>query len=116
METLDFIFKLFISLLNCFAVSFIYIVVTRIYRKMSERIKAMSEFLISLDEQIDFLSHKNNVIYLDHLNILKRDLLASERYEESALVNAAIEQEKKRIYEYMEKSKKQEEQENKQEE
>lgn len=116
METLEIILKLFIALVNCLAVSFICIVVARICRKMSERINAMSEHLMLLDERIDFLSHKNDVIYLDHLNIIKRDLIASERYEESALFNAAIEQEKKRIYEYMEKTKKQEEQEKKQEE
>lgn len=116
METLEIILKLFIALVNCFAVSFICIVVTRIHRKMSAKINAMSEHLMLLDERIDFLSHKNDVIYLDHLNIIKRDLIASERYEESALINAAIEQEKKRIYEYMEKSKEQEEQEKKQEE
>lgn len=113
METLEIIFKLFIALVNCLAVSFICIVVTRIHRKMSKKIDAMSEFLLLLDNRIDLLSHKNDAIYLNQLNIIKRDLIASERYEDVALVNATIEQEQKRIYEYMEKSKKQEKQEKK---
>lgn len=116
METLDFIFKTFIALVNCFAVSFICIVVARICRKMSERINTMSEFLLLIDKRIDFLVYKNDMVYLNQLNIIKKDLIASERYEDVALVNAAIEQEQKRIYEYMEKTKKQEEQEKKQEE
>ncbi len=115
METIEIIIKIFISLVNCLAVSFICIVVTHVYRKMSERINTMSEFLLLIDKRIDFLLHKNDVVYLNQLNAIKKDLIASERYEDVALVNAAIEQEQKRIYEYMEKLKKQEEQENKQE-
>lgn len=115
METLDFIFKLFIALVNCFAVSFICIVVTRIYRKMSERIDAMSKFLLLLDKRIDFHLYKNGIIYLNQLNAIKKDLIAAEKYEEIASVNVAIEVEEKQVFEYIEKLKKQEEQEKKQE-
>lgn len=116
METLEIILKIFIALVNCFAVSFICIVVTRIYRKMSKKIDAMSEFLLLLDKRMGFHSYRSSLIFLNILHSIKKGLIEAERYEEIAIVNAAIEKEEKQIFEYMEKSNKQEEQEKKQEE
>lgn len=116
METLELICKIFIASVNCLAVSFICIVVTRIYRKMSERIDAMSKFLLLLDKRIDFHLYKTGIIYLNQLKAIKKELITAERYEEIASVNVAIEVEEKQVFEYIEKLKKQEEQEKKQEE
>lgn len=92
METLELIHTLF-GLLNGLAVVFIVLCVCRAYKRMREDLNATMR-------HIQHMSDRNDVVYLNQLENMKRELLQNECYEEASTVQRIINDEMKRMKNY----------------
>lgn len=89
MDTLELIHTLF-GVINGLAVAFIALYVCRAYKRMREDLHATME-------HIQHVSDRNDVVYLNQLEHMKRELLQNERYEEASTVQRFIDAEMKRM-------------------
>ena len=92
MDTLELIHTLF-GVINGLAVAFIALYVCRAYKRMREDLHATME-------HIQHVSDRNDVVYLNQLEHMKRELLQNERYEEASTVQRFIDAEMKRMKNY----------------
>ena len=86
METFNFIMKIVLAAINTFAVTFICVLFSKWHRRMEDRLKDIQIY-------IHHVSSKNDVVYMNQLQILKRELIEKERYEEADKINKIIEYE-----------------------
>lgn len=92
MGTLELIHALF-GFINGLAVAFITLYVCRAYKRMREDLNATMR-------HIQHVSDRNDVVYLNQLEYMKRELLQNERYEEASTVQRIINDEMKRMKNY----------------
>ena len=92
MGTLELIHALF-GFINGLAVAFITLYVCRAYKRMREDLNATMR-------HIQHVSDRNDVVYLNQLENMKRELLQNERYEEASTVQRIINDEMKRMKNY----------------
>lgn len=92
MDTLELIHTLF-GVINGLAVAFIALYVCRAYKRMREDLHATME-------HIQHMSDRNDVVYLNQLENMKRELLQNECYEEASTVQRIINDEMKRMKNY----------------
>lgn len=92
METLELIHTLFV-VINGLAVVSIVLYVSRAYKRMREDLNATMR-------HIQHMSDRNDVVYLNQLENMKRELLQNECYEEASTVQRIINDEMKRMKNY----------------
>lgn len=92
MDTLELIHTLFV-VINGLAVVSIVLYVSRAYKRMREDLNATMR-------HIQHMSDRNDVVYLNQLENMKRELLQNERYEEASTVQRIINDEMKRMKNY----------------
>ena len=92
MGTLELIHALF-GFINGLAVAFITLYVCRAYKRMREDLNATMR-------HIQHVSDRNDVVYLNQLEHMKRELLQNECYEEASTVQRIINDEMKRMKNY----------------
>lgn len=92
MDTLELIYTLFV-VINGLAVVFIVLYVSRAYKRMREDLNATMR-------HIQHVSDRNDVVYLNQLEYMKRELLQNECYEEASTVQRIINDEMKRMKNY----------------
>lgn len=92
MGTLELIHALF-GFINGLAVAFITLYVCRAYKRMREDLNATMR-------HIQHVSDRNDVVYLNQLEYMKRELLQNERYEEASTVQRIIDDEMERMKNY----------------
>lgn len=92
MDTLELIHTLF-GVINGLAVAFIALYVCRAYKRMREDLNATMR-------HIQHMSDRNDVVYLNQLENMKRELLQNECYEEASTVQRIIDAEMKRMKNY----------------
>lgn len=83
MGTLELIFRVLFGLINGLAVVFIALYVSRSYKRMKED-------LHDTMKHIQHVSDRNDVVYLNQLENMKRELLQNECYEEASTVQRII--------------------------
>lgn len=93
MGTLELILHILFGLLRGLAVAFIALYVCRAYKRMREDLNATMK-------HIQHVSDRNDVVYLNQLEHMKRELLQNERYEEASTVQRIINDEMKRMKNY----------------
>lgn len=92
MDTLELIHTLFV-VINGLAVVSIVLYVSRAYKRMREDLNATMR-------HIQHMSDRNDVVYLNQLENMKRELLQNECYEEASTVQRIINDEMKRMKNY----------------
>lgn len=92
MDTLELIHTLF-GVINGLAVAFIASYVCRAYKRMREDLNDTMRL-------IQHMSDRNDVVYLNQLENMKRELLQNECYEEASTVQRIINDEMKRMKNY----------------
>ena len=92
METLELIHTLFVAI-NGLAVVSIVLYVSRAYKRMREDLNATMR-------HIQHVSDRNDVVYLNQLENMKRELLQNECYEEASTVQRIINDEMERMKNY----------------
>lgn len=92
MDTLELIHTLF-GVINGLAVAFIALYICRAYKRMREDLNATMR-------HIQHMSDRNDVVYLNQLENMKRELLQNECYEEASTVQRIIGAEMKRMKNY----------------
>lgn len=92
MGTLELIHALF-GFINGLAVAFITLYVCRAYKRIREDLNATMR-------HIQHMSDRNDVVYLNQLENMKRELLQNECYEEASTVQRIINDEMKRMKNY----------------
>lgn len=90
MNTPQFILQALFFVVNTFALCFVVYFVCKICGQMNNK----------LDQYLHFIKHvscRNDVIYFNQLELLKRRLAKEERYEEMQVVNKILEDELNRL-------------------
>lgn len=79
-----------ISVINVFALAFLVWFVCRICQRTEKKVdQAM--------ERIRRISDRNDVVYLNQLETLKKDLISQERFEEASRINKMMQEEIKQL-------------------
>lgn len=79
-----------VSVINVFALAFLVWFVCRICQRAEKKVdQAM--------ERIRRISDRNDVVYLNQLETLKKDLISQERFEEASKINKIIQEEIKQF-------------------
>lgn len=90
MNTPQFILQALFFLVNTFALCFIVYFVCRMHKRMNGK----------LDQYLSLIKHvsdRNDVVYINQLELLKCELAKSERYEEAQMISKILESEFKRL-------------------
>ena len=93
MGTVELILRCLFGFINGLAVAFVALYVCRAYKRMRED-------LHDTMKKIQHVSDRNDVVYLNQLEYMKRELLQNERYEEASTVQRIIDDEMKRMKNY----------------
>lgn len=93
MGTVELILRCLFGFINGLAVAFIASYVCRAYKRMREDLNATMR-------HIQHVSDRNDVVYLNQLENMKRELLQNECYEEASTVQRIINDEMKRMKNY----------------
>ncbi len=99
METIEIIIKIFISLVNFLALSFICIFIGRTYRRMNLKVNKMSELMESIENKIDSLELTSDIIHFNQMREMKKRFIDAEQYELVKLIDSAIILKEKKISE-----------------
>ena len=83
MGTVELILRCLFGFINGLAVAFVALYVCRAYKRMRED-------LHDTMKKIQHVSDRNDVVYLNQLEFMKRELLQNERYEEASTVQRII--------------------------
>jgi hypothetical protein len=90
METVELIIKISITLFNAIALGFILIMVSRWHRRMEDKLDEIREYARRV-------SDRNDVVYVNQLQLIKIKLIEEERYEEANEINKCIEMELNKV-------------------
>lgn len=96
METVELIIKISITLFNAFALGFALIIISRWHSRMENKLNSIQRY-------IHHVSDRNDIIYINQLEEIKRMLIESERYEEADRVRKCIENEYNNLEKRMKK-------------
>jgi len=84
METIELIIKIALFILNASAVAFIAIMISKWHKRMEDK-------LDSIQRYIHHVTDRNDIVYINQLEEIKRILIESERYEEADKISKCIE-------------------------
>lgn len=92
MEIAELIINAIFFTVNCFALCFFSIIVSKRHRRMEDKLDEVKEYTRRV-------SDRNDVVYMNQLQWLKSKLIEEERYEEAYEINKRIEEELRKIKE-----------------
>lgn len=81
METVELIIKIALFILNVSTVAFIVIMISKWHKRMEDK----------LNRYIHHVTDRNDIVYINQLEEIKRTLIESERYEEADKISKCIE-------------------------
>jgi hypothetical protein len=84
METVELIIKIALFILNVSTVAFIVIMISKWHKRMEDK-------LDSIQRYIHHVTDRNDIVYINQLEEIKRILIESERYEDADKINKCIE-------------------------
>ena len=84
METIELIIKIALFILNASAVAFIAIMISKWHKRMEDK-------LDSIQRYIHHVTDRNDIVYINQLEEIKRILIEAERYEEADKISKCIE-------------------------
>lgn len=93
MGTAELILRCLFGFINGLAVAFVALYVCRAYKRMREDLNDTMR-------HIQHVSDRNDIVYLNQLENMKRELLQNECYEEASTVQRIIDAEMKRMKNY----------------
>lgn len=85
-EVLDLIIKIALSMFNATAVAIVVILVSKWHKRMEEKLNDIKSY-------IHHVTDRNDIVYINQLESLKRELIKAERYEDAEKISKCIEQE-----------------------
>lgn len=85
-EVLDLIIKIALSMFNATAVAIVVILVRRWHKRMEEKLNSIQRY-------IHHVTDRNDIVYINQLESLKRELIKAERYEDAEKISKCIEDE-----------------------
>lgn len=89
-EVLDLIIKVALFFINATTVAFILIMISKWYGRMENKLNDIQMY-------IQHVTDRNDIVYINQLESLKRELIKAERYEDVEKISKCIERE----YDYL---------------
>lgn len=96
METVELIIKIALFILNVSTVAFIVIMISKWHKRMEDKLNSIQRY-------IHHVTDRNDIVYINQLEEIKRILIESERYEEADKICKCIEDEYSNLKRKMEK-------------
>lgn len=85
-EVLDLIIKIALFILNATTVAIIVILISKWHKRMEEKLNSIQRY-------IHHVTDRNDIVYINQLESLKKELIKAERYEDAEKIRKCIEQE-----------------------
>ena len=89
-EVLDLIIKVALFFINATTVAFILIMISKWHGRMENKLNDIQMY-------IQHVTNRNDIVYINQLESLKRELIKAERYEDVEKISKCIERE----YDYL---------------
>ena len=89
-EASDLIFKIALFFINATTVAFILIMISKWHGRMENKLNDIQMY-------IQHVTDRNDIVYINQLESLKRELIKAERYEDVEKISKCIERE----YDYL---------------
>lgn len=86
METVELIIKIALFILNVSTVAIIVILISKWHKRMEGKLNDIKSY-------IQHVTDRNDIVYINQLESLKRELIKAERYEDAEKISKCIEQE-----------------------
>lgn len=96
METVELIIKIALFILNVSTVAFIVIMISKWHKRMEDKLNDIKSY-------IQHVTDRNDIVYINQLEEIKRILIESERYEEADKISKCIEDEYSNLKKRMKK-------------
>ena len=84
METVELIIKIALFILNVSTVAFIVIMISKRHKRMEDKLNSIQRY-------IHHITDRNDIVYINQLEEIKRILIESERYEDADKISKCIE-------------------------
>lgn len=84
METVELIIKIALFILNVSTVAFIVIMISKWHKRMEDKLNSIQRY-------IHHVTDRNDIVYINQLEEIKRILIESERYEDADKISKCIE-------------------------
>ena len=85
-ETAELILKIALFILNATTVAIVVILISKWHRRMEDKLNGIKSY-------IQHVTDRNDIVYINQLEEIKRILIESERYEDAAKISKCIEDE-----------------------
>lgn len=85
-EIIGLIIKIALFIINVTTVAFILIMISKWHRRMEDKLNDIKSY-------IQHVTDRNDIVYINQLENLKRGLIKAERYEDVEKISKCIEQE-----------------------
>lgn len=85
-ETAELILKIALFILNVTTVAIIVILISKWHRRTEDKLNDIKSY-------IQHITDRNDIVYINQLEEIKRILIESERYEDAAKISKCIEDE-----------------------
>ena len=85
-EVLDLIIKIALFILNATTVAIIVILISKWHKRMEGKLNDIKSY-------IQHVTDRNDIVYINQLESIKRELIKAERYEDAEKISKCIEQE-----------------------
>lgn len=86
METVELMIKIALFILNVSTVAIIVILISKWHKRMEGKLNDIKSY-------IQHVTDRNDIVYINQLESLKRELIKAERYEDAEKISKCIEQE-----------------------
>lgn len=90
MEIIELIFKIVLFAINCTALCIVCFLVNKWHYRMETKLDDIKQY-------IQHVTDRNDVVYINQLEDIKRNLIMLERYEEAEKISKCIESEYNRL-------------------
>lgn len=84
MDIIEWIIKALLFAVNTFAVSFIVVMVSKWHSRMENKLNCILKY-------IEHVTDRNDIVYINQLERLKKDLIENEHYEDADKISKCIE-------------------------
>lgn len=85
-EVAELILKIALFILNATTVAIVVILISKWRRRMEDKLNGIKSY-------IQHVTDRNDIVYINQLEEIKRTLIESERYEDAAKISKCIEDE-----------------------
>lgn len=85
-EVLDLIIIIALFILNATTVAIIVILISKWHKRMEDKLNDIKSY-------IQHVTDRNDIVYINQLESLKRELIKAEHYEDAAKISKCIEDE-----------------------